>query len=129
MTVYDTCCDRCGITLVGPAEEEEATEGPFGIRFLYHPGNFLLKDDSGLLCQRCWSAAKKWLGTDQPENRCARCDVAVEHSKSLHVHRSGDPIGWQLCPEHAVAFLNQLRTVDPKLDPATFTLSGDWKRH
>jgi hypothetical protein len=54
------------------------------------------------------------------------CAAAVEHSRSLHVHRAGDPIGWQMCKDHAVEFLNRLRTVEPKLDPATFTLSGDW---
>jgi hypothetical protein len=31
-----------------------------------------------------------------------------------------------MCKDHAVEFLNRLRTVEPKLDPATFTLSGDW---
>jgi len=125
MTVNDLLCDRCGTYLAGPGDDE-VPDGPFGIRFLYHPGDFFLKDDSGLLCQGCWAALKTWLGEDRPENRCARCDLAVEHSRSLHVHRSNDPIAWQLCREHAVEFLNRLRTVEPKLDPATFSLAGDW---
>ena len=89
-----------------------------------------MKDDSGLLCQTCWSRVREWLGDERPENRCAACGEAVEHSRSLHLHRSGDPLGWQLCPAHAVEFLNRLRTVEPKLDVETFTLAGDWRaRH
>lgn len=127
MTVFDLRCDRCGTYLAGPGgDADPGTPGPLGVRFLYHPGNFLLKDDSGLLCQSCWAAAERWLGPDRPENRCARCGEAVEHARSLHLHGGGDPIGWQLCPTHAVEFLNHLRTVDPKLDPETFSLAGDW---
>jgi hypothetical protein len=125
MSIFDLCCDHCGAQLMGPAEDE-AVEGPYGIRFLYHPGNFLLKDDSGLLCTACWAGVRARLGEDRPEGRCAMCGQAVEHAHSLHLHRAGDPIGWQLCKEHAVEFLNGLRTVEPKLDPATFSLSGDW---
>jgi hypothetical protein len=125
MSVSDLSCDHCGAYLVAPAEDE-VTEGPYGIRFLYHPGNFLLKDDSGLLCTTCWARTRNWLGEERPEGRCSVCGEAIEHSRSLHVHRAGDPIGWQLCKDHAVEFLNRLRTVEPKLDPATFTLSGDW---
>lgn len=126
MTVFDLRCDDCGAFLAGPGDDD-ATGGPFGIRFLYHPGDFLLKDDSGLLCQGCWGRARAWLGEERPEGRCAVCVEPVEHAHSLHVHRSGDPLGWQLCRAHAVEFLNRLRTVEPKLDPATFTLAGDWK--
>ena len=128
MTVFDLRCDRCGAYLAGPGDDDDPDQtGPFGIRFLYHPGNFFLKDDSGLLCQPCWRAAREWLGEDPPENRCARCAQAVEHSRSLHLHRSGDPLAWQLCARHAVEFLNRLRTVEPKLDPETFSLAGDWR--
>jgi hypothetical protein len=35
---------------------------------------------------------------------------------------------WQLCAADGVRFLNRLRTVEPKLDPETFSLSGDWSR-
>jgi len=127
MTVFDLRCDRCGTTLAGPGDDEVAA-GPFGIRFLYHPGDFLLKDDSGLLCQACWTGARAWLGQERPENRCARCGNPVEHARSLHLHRSGDPTPWQLCPAHAVDFLNRLRTVEPKLVAESFSLAGDWER-
>jgi hypothetical protein len=119
MTVFDVRCDRCGVELSTPTE---------AIRFLYHPGDLLLKDDSGLLCRSCWRAALGWLGVEQPEGACARCGVAVEHACSIHVQRTGDDSGWQLCPEHGVAFLNQLRTVEPKLTVETLSLAGDWRR-
>jgi hypothetical protein len=106
MTVFDIRCDRCGAELASPNE---------AIRFLYHPGDMVLKDDSGLLCRSCWRAALAWLGVEQRENVCARCDKPVEHAGSVHIARSGESEGWQLCPEHAVQFLNQLRTVEPKL--------------
>ena len=64
---------------------------------------------------------------EQRENVCARCGVAVEHSRSVHLQRSGESEGWQLCPEHAVEFLNQLRTVEPKLSVETLSLAGDWQ--
>lgn len=127
MTVFDMCCDRCGTMLVGPAEEPEPA-GAFGVRFLYHPGDFLMKDDSGMLCGSCWSETTVWLGDARPEGRCAVCALAVEHARSLHLHRANDPYGWQLCKPHAVEFLNGLRTVEPKLDAETFTLAGDWRR-
>jgi hypothetical protein len=40
----------------------------------------------------------------------------------LVVSGGGDLAGWQLCTAHALDFLNSLRTVEPKLDPATFRL-------
>jgi hypothetical protein len=119
MTVFDVRCDRCGGELASP-------DG--AVRFLYHPGDLVMKDDSGLLCRSCWRAALGWLGVEQAENSCARCGVPLEHDRSLHVQRSGDESGWQLCPEHAVAFLNQLRTVEPKLSVETLSLAGDWRQ-
>jgi hypothetical protein len=127
VTVFDLRCDRCGTMLLGPAEDADPS-GPLGIRFLYHPGDFFLKDDSGMLCGPCWSGLTQWLGAERPEGSCAVCHVVLEHALSLHLHRSNDPYGWQLCKPHAVEFLNGLRTVEPKLDPATFTLAGDWKQ-
>jgi hypothetical protein len=115
MTVFDVRCDRCGIELARPTE---------AVRFVYHPGDLRLKDDSGLLCRSCWRAAMGWLGIEQPVNRCGRCGIAVEHSGSVHILRSGETSGWQLCPDHAVAFLNQLRTVEPKLSVETLSLPG-----
>lgn len=124
MSVFDLKCDRCGVELAGPGDDDEP-DGPFGIRFLYHPGDVSLKDQSGLFCQACWTGARRWLGEIQP-GRCSRCGDPVEYSRSLHVGRTGDTTGWQLCRTHAVAFLNQLRTVEPKLDVESFTLAGDW---
>jgi hypothetical protein len=118
MTVFDVRCDRCGAQLASP-------DG--AVRFLYHPGDLVMKDDSGLLCRSCWRAALGWLGVEQAENVCARCGATVDHTHSLHLQRSGETEGWQLCREHAVAFLNQLRTVDPKLTPETLSLAGDWQ--
>ena len=119
MTVFDVRCDRCGTELTRPTD---------AVRFLYHPGDVALKDDSGLLCRACWRAAMGWLGVDQPENHCSRCGTPVEPSRSVHILRSGDTAGWQLCPEHSVAFLNQLRTVEPKLTVDTLSLAGDWRQ-
>ena len=118
MTVFDVRCDRCGTELNRPAD---------AVRFVYHPGDMVLKDDSGLLCRACWRAAMGWLGVDQVVDHCARCGMTVEHARSLHVLRSGETSGWQLCREHGVAFLNQLRTVEPKLSLETLALAGDWR--
>jgi hypothetical protein len=68
------------------------------------------------------------LGEERPANRCARCGEAVEYARSVHLHRTGDPTAWQLCPVHAVEFLNHLRTVEPKLAVETLTLAADWRR-
>jgi hypothetical protein len=118
MTVFDIRCDRCGKALTSPND---------AIRFLYHPGDLALKDDSNLLCRSCWRAALAWIGVEQRENVCGRCGIAVEHARSVHVQRSGESEGWQLCPEHSVEFLNQLRTVEPKLSVETLSLAGDWQ--
>src|SRR3989442_15821938 len=63
MTVFDQRCDRCGTYLFSPQE---------AVRFLYHPGDLSLKDDSGLLCEGCWAGLTDWLGQQGVENRCAR---------------------------------------------------------
>ena len=118
MTVFDVHCDRCGTQLASPDA---------AVAFVYHPGDLVLKDDSGLLCRSCWRAALGWLGVEQQPNVCARCGVAVEYARSLHLQRRGESEGWQLCPEHAVQFLNQLRTVEPKLSVETLALAGDWR--
>jgi hypothetical protein len=125
VTVADLHCDLCGAFLSGPP----ALDGPgrSAVRFLYHPGNFLLKDDSGLMCSACWQRTTDELG-DRKLGHCCMCGIEVEHARSLHLHESGDPLPWQLCAADGVRFLNQLRTVEPKLDPETFSLSGDWSR-
>lgn len=118
MTVFDVRCDRCGTELASPHD---------AIRFLYHPGDMIMKDDSGLLCRSCWRAALGWLGVEQQPKVCARCGIPVEPSCSVHLLRSGEPEAWQLCREHAVEFLNQLRTVEPKLTVESLSLAGDWR--
>lgn len=124
MTITDLRCDACGAFLTGPDGAGDVP-GPHGVRFLYHPGDFFRKDDSGLLCGDCWAETTAWLG-ERAKGRCSACGAEVEHTRSLHVHRAGDPASWQLCREDAAAFLNRLRTVEPKLDPAGLTFAGDW---
>jgi hypothetical protein len=119
MTVFDVRCDRCGVELPSPNA---------AVRFVYHPGDLVMKDDSGLLCRSCWRAALAWLGVEQRVNVCARCGIAVEHSRSVHILRTGESEAWQLCPQHGVEFLNQLRTVEPKLSIETLKLAGDWRQ-
>ena len=119
MTVFDVRCDRCGTELASPND---------AIRFVYHPGDMVVKDDSGLLCRSCWRAALGWLGVEQQPNVCARCGIPVEPSRSVHLLRSGEAEAWQLCREHAVEFLNQLRTVEPKLTVESLSLAGDWRQ-
>ena len=119
MTVFDVRCDRCGSELTSP-------DG--AVRFLYHPGDLMLKDDSGLLCRSCWRAALTWLGVEQRTDVWARCGVPVEQTRSVHILRSGEPEAWQLCPQHGVDFLNQLQTVEPKLSVDTLRLAADWRQ-
>ena len=118
MTVFDVRCDRCGKELTSPND---------AIRFLYHPGDLVLKDDSGLLCRSCWRAALGWMGVEQRENACARCGIAVEHSRSVHSSAAESPRAGSSAAQHAVEFLNQLRTVEPKLSVETLSLAGDWQ--
>lgn len=124
VTVADLHCDLCGSFLSGPPTGQ-AGPGRGAVRFLYHPGNFLLKDDSGLMCQQCWEQTTEELG-ERKLGHCCICGIEVEHARSVHLHESGDPMPWQLCALHGVELLNRLRTVQPKLDPETFKLSGDW---
>lgn len=125
MSVTDLKCDRCGRFLTGPGAPDGSATSLGAVRFLYHPGRFLLKDDSGLMCDACWDALVDELGP-RVADVCCRCGAKVESTRSLHLHESGDPEPWQFCARHGAEFLNTLRTVDPKLDPETFTLSGDW---
>lgn len=124
MTVADMRCDRCGCVLVGPAGSGLA-EGRSAHRFLYHPGDVGLRDDSGLLCDGCLEQARGELGASA-KNRCCVCSVTLARDRSLFVYLGGTTKPWQLCATHGASFLNTLRTVEPKLDPSTFTLSGDW---
>lgn len=125
MSVGDLRCDLCGAFLARPAGLD--TSGRGAINFLYHPGDFLMKDDSGLMCESCWEQTTTALG-ERVQGLCCVCGVEVEHAHSLHLHEAGDPLPWQFCGRDGATFLNSLRTVQPKLDPETFTLSGDWKK-
>jgi len=91
------------------------------VRFRYHPGAPELGDDAGLLCEACWNESAESFGTPVP-GRCARCGVDLRAAPVLVVSGGGDLAGWLLCTAHALDFLNSLRTVEPKLDPATFRL-------
>lgn len=142
MTINDLCCDICGRFLTGlatPADGPVPTVPPLprtgeaghgarvdsqrrhqaGVRFAYHPGKPELRDTSGLACEACWGDAVRLLA-DQAPGRCAVCGTPVSRLGSLHLRRYQHPRAWRLCAAHAVDFLNRLRTVQPKLDPATF---------
>jgi hypothetical protein len=119
MTIYDLRCDICGRLIPLPA---------YGVRFSYHPGRADLRDDSGLACAQCWMAAVRDLGEPGGGSACAACGTAVSRSASLHLRRSGEPASWRLCAADAAAFLNRLRTVEPKLDPATFRFPARERR-
>jgi len=123
VSISNLCCDRCGRPLAGPAEDAGAVPEA-GLRLSYHPGDPRLRDDSGLLCLGCWSVVAGWLGDPRPR-ACAVCGAPLRRHGSLYVRRGGDPEQWQLCPPHAADLLNSLRTVDPKLDRATFRLPLD----
>jgi hypothetical protein len=129
MTVNDLRCDICGRMLTGlsgatagPATPAAGSPRPGireGVRFVYHPGRPELRDASGLACAPCWEEAVRAFG-DPAASECAACRTVVTRLGSLHLRRYDNPQAWRLCPPHAVEFLNRLRTVEPKLDPATF---------
>lgn len=122
MSISDLRCDQCGRSLVGLGNGD-ADDDWLGVRFVYHPGDAKLRDDSGLLCRRCWAETSEWLGEPRlGPGPCPRCDTPAAGAARLHVSCPGDLESWQLCRRHAVEFLNRLRTVDPKLDAATFVL-------
>lgn len=110
MTIHDLRCDLCGRFLAGPGA---------GVRFVYHPGTAELRDDSGLACTACWDGLTGSL-TGAANGRCAVCGSPAPRRQSLHVRPFTEPGAWRLCAPDAVGFLNALRTVSPKLDPATF---------
>lgn len=110
MTITDLRCDVCGRFLAGPAD---------GVRFVYHPGVAELRDDSGVACAACWDGLTRGFGT-AAATCCAACGGPAPRGRSLHVRQFSDPGTWRLCAADAVRFLNALRTVEPKLDPATF---------
>lgn len=123
MTVSDMRCDLCGVGLSGPADDRH--DDPLAaVRFTYHPGDPAMRDDSGALCERCWTG---WSTTFGPPRQrvCATCGQPVRRRASLFLRRLDRQSGWQLCTPHAADLLNSLRTVHPKFDPATFRLPLD----
>lgn len=123
MTLSDMRCDVCAVRLSGLADGEVA-QATAGVRFSYHPGDPGMRDDSGVLCVGCW---RRWTARlDTPRARvCAICGAPVRRRASLFVRRTDAAQSWQLCTPHAADLLNVLRTVDPKLDRATFRLPLD----
>ena len=138
LTIHNLRCDVCGCFLSGPAA---------GVRFVYHPGMPELRDDSGRACGPCWDSLTAGLDLTAPPGRCAACwdtltqalDLTVTgrcaacaepvaRGQSLHVRRFSQPGSWRLCARDAVGFLNSLRTVEPKLDPAAFRFPGTPER-
>ncbi|MHB1738176.1 MAG: hypothetical protein ACYCXA_01585 [Actinomycetes bacterium] len=126
MTVHDLACDRCGARLAGitPGGAGAGTDvvppALLGVRFVYHPGDPDLRDNSGLVCPACWATLTEAMGMVDRTDRCAVCEQPVTRHTSLHLHRYDTTGTWRLCAGHAVAFLNDLRTVAPLLDPETF---------
>lgn len=118
LTIHDLRCDVCGCFLSGPAA---------GVRFVYHPGVPELRDDSGMACAACWDTLTQALDLTVT-GRCAACAEPVARGQSLHVRRFSQPGSWRLCARDAVGFLNSLRTVEPKLDPAAFRFPGTPER-
>lgn len=114
MTINDLHCDVCGYVLPGPGS---------GVRFGYHPGALELRDNSGLACAACWAAATREL-SGRTTGRCSACGQPVARRQSLYLRNLADRRSWQLCAGDAVRFLNRLRTVEPKLDPASFRFPG-----
>ncbi len=117
VTIHDLRCDVCGRFLSGPAAGE---------RFVYHPGVPELRDDSGLACTACWDRLTRALDRTAATG-CAACGEPAPRGQSLQVRRFGQPGSWRLCASDAVGFLNSLRTVQPKLDPAAFRFPGTAK--
>lgn len=118
LTIHNLRCDVCGCFLSGPAA---------GVRFVYHPGVPELRDDSGVACAACWDTLTRALDLTAT-GRCAACAEPVARGQSLHVRRFSQPGSWRLCARDAVGFLNSLRTVEPKLDPAAFRFPGTPER-
>lgn len=117
-------CDRCALPVSGLVDPEAAASDArpgLGVRFSYHPGDVSLVDDSGLVCRSCW---QEWTGPlGDPESFvCAICSRRLAREESLFLRPVGAQVAWQLCAPHAVDQLNQLRTVEPKLDRASFRL-------
>jgi hypothetical protein len=114
LNIHDLRCDVCGCFLPGPAA---------GVRFVYHPGAPELRDDTGMACVACWGSLTKALDLTAARG-CAACGEPAPRRQSLHVREFSQPGSWRLCARHAAGFLNSLRTVEPKLDPAAFRFPG-----
>lgn len=111
MTINDLRCDFCGRFRCAPNG---------AVRFGYHPGAPRFRDNSGLACEACWADAVSGLNRSAAVSSCAACGAVLTRTTSLHLRRLDDSHTWRLCAGHAAQFLNLLRTVEPKFDPATF---------
>ncbi len=129
MSVSNARCDRCSMPVTGlidpenlhlPAGSDDERERR-GVRFSYHPGEVALRDDSGILCLECWREWTAPLG-EPTSFVCAICGSTLSREESLFVRPVGAKTAWQLCAPDAVDLLNQLETVEPKLDKETFHL-------
>lgn len=126
MSVSNARCDRCGLPVTGLLDPENAdlpadSSSRGGIRFSYHPGEISLRDDSGILCLSCWAEWTDPLG-EATSFVCAACGKPLSREESLFLRPVGAKTAWQLCAPDAVDMLNQLETVQPKLDKETFHL-------
>lgn len=129
MTVADLRCDICGTGLAGSAIL--APDDPrAAIRLFVHPGDPLHRDDSILVCQRCWMELTGWMGAEATPDACAVCGEAVSYEASLHVlvmtGRVGEAPEWQLCRRDAVSLLNRFRFTDPKMRVEDLALKADF---
>jgi hypothetical protein len=111
MTINDLRCDFCGRPLAAPNG---------AVRFGYHPGSPQFRDNSGLACEPCWADAIGKLDLLAGARSCAACGTVMARTECLYLRRLDGRHTWRLCAGHAAQFLNLLRTVQPKLDPATF---------
>jgi hypothetical protein len=107
----------------GPLPPEDAVRpgGILAVRFSYHPGDVALQDSGGLACPDCWLAWTAWLGGYEA-GRCSVCGAECGRWQAMHLRRVGAEEHWRLCAPHTAEFLNRLRSVEPKLDPASFRL-------
>lgn len=119
MTISDLHCDVCEAFVAGPTGGPAAAGGG-GVRFVYHPGRPQLRDTSGLMCTPCWEQVVDRMTAGRHPLQCSVCGQTVTREGSLHLQRFEEGPTWRLCASHTVEFLNGLRTVQPKLEPAGF---------
>lgn len=122
MTVHDLRCDFCSAALAGP-DGISSSSSRGGVRFVYHPGSFEHRDDSGMACASCWAEVSAPMATAGAGlTTCALCGGDLQQGRLVVSTLSNPETApfWALCRLDGIAFLNRLRTVEPKLDPASF---------